>query len=99
MNYNFLVLDIETLNLDLGEGVNFGDPAGWQISTLCLTTSHNFSVIGLNEFVFVADDYWSFMPKKLQDDKRYFLLSEFEKVLRLDGNPVNNNQLLFGIHR
>lgn len=82
MNYNFLVLDIETLNLDLGEGVNFGDPAGWQISTLCLTTSHNFSVIGLNEFVFVADDYWSFMPKKLQDDKRYFLLSEFENFMK-----------------
>ena len=81
MSDGFLVLDIETLNLDLGESVMFGDSKGWKISTLCLTCSSNFSVIGLKEIVFVADDYWMFMPKELQNDKRYHLLSEFENFL------------------
>ena len=54
MSDGFLVLDIETLNLDLGEGVMFGDSKGWKISTLCLTCSSNLFVLIMNVFLEVS---------------------------------------------
>lgn len=78
----YLVLDIETANLAL-DGIKFGDPRGWQISVICLTTSPGFEFFGQNEFIFIHSDYWGILPKEITNDTRIASTQEFDIFMDL----------------
>ena len=78
----YLVLDIETANLAL-DGIKFGDPRGWKISVICLTTSPGFEFFGQNEFIFIHTDYWGVLPKEIINDPRTVSTQEFDVFMDL----------------
>ena len=78
----YLVLDIETANLAL-DGIKFGDPRGWQISVICLTTSPGFEFFGQNEFIFIHSDYWGILPEEIINDTRVASTREFDIFMDL----------------
>jgi hypothetical protein len=76
------VLDIDTANLAL-EGIKFGDPRGWNISVICLTTSPGFKFFGQDEFIFIHTDYWGILPKEITNDTRTASTQEFDIFMDL----------------
>lgn len=78
----YLVLDIETANLAL-DGIKFGDPRGWNISVICLTTSPGFKFFGQDEFIFIHTDYWGILPKEITNDTRTASTQEFDIFMDL----------------
>ena len=78
----YLVLDIETANLAL-DGIKFGDPKGWKISVICLTTSPGFEFFGQTEFIFIHTDYWGVLPDEITNDPRAVSTQEFDIFMDL----------------
>jgi hypothetical protein len=78
----YLVLDIETANLAL-DGIKFGDPRGWNISVICLTTSPGFKFFGQDEFIFIHTDFWGILPKEITNDTRTASTQEFDIFMDL----------------